>query len=65
MVNRATRAEITPADVARVFSCEPLTVVPFDRSAVHAQDHGRLVSTRGRTARAFERLVERLNEPVS
>ena len=65
VVNRSTRAEITPADVARVFGCEPLAVVPFDRSVAHAQDHGRLVSTRGRTARAFERMVERLEEGVS
>lgn len=65
VVNRATRAEITPADVARVFGCEPLAVVPFDRSVSRAQDHGRLVSTRGRTGRAFERLVKRLLEPVA
>jgi Flp pilus assembly CpaE family ATPase len=65
VVNRAARAEITPADVERVFGCEPLAVVPFDRSVSHAQDHGRLVSTRGRTSRAFERLVKRLEESVS
>ena len=65
VVNRATRAEITPADVARVFGCEPLAVVPFDRSVARAQDHGRLVSPRGRTARAFERLVERLEQSSS
>ena len=65
VVNRSTRAEITPADVARVFGRAPLAVVPFDRSVARGQDHGRLVSTRGRTARAFERLVERLEEPVS
>ena len=65
VVNRATRAEITPADVARVFGCEPLAVIPFDRSVVRSQDHGRLVSTRGRTARAFERLVGALEGKVS
>ncbi|MGH2595872.1 MAG: AAA family ATPase, partial [Actinomycetota bacterium] len=65
VVNRATRGEITPADVERVFGCEPLAVVPFDRSAGRAQDHGRLVSTRGRAGRAFERLVKRLEEPIS
>jgi pilus assembly protein CpaE len=65
VVNRAARSEITPADVKRVFGCEPLAVVPFDRSVAHAQDHGRMVSTRGRTGRAFERLVKRLEEPVS
>ncbi len=65
VVNRAVRGEITAADVARVFGSEPLAVVPFDRSVAHAQDHARLVSTRGRTARAFERLAKRLEEPIS
>lgn len=65
VVNRATRAEITPSDVSRVFGCEPLAVIPADRSVARAQDHGRLVSARGRTARAFDRLVGRLEEPVS
>jgi pilus assembly protein CpaE len=65
VVNRASRAEITPKDVARVFGCEPLVVIPADRSAGRAQDHGRLVSARGRTGRAFERLAERLEEAVS
>jgi Flp pilus assembly CpaE family ATPase len=65
VVNRATRAEITPADVTRVFGCEPLAVLPFDRSVARAQDHGRLVSTRGRTARAFERLARTLEGRVS
>jgi pilus assembly protein CpaE len=65
VVNRATRAEITPADVVRVFGCEPLAVVPYDRTVGHAQDHGRLISTRGRTGRAFERLAKKLEEKVS
>jgi pilus assembly protein CpaE len=65
VVNRAARGEITPTDVARVFGCEPLAVVPFDRSVARAQDHGRLVSTRGRTARAFERLVRALESGVA
>lgn len=63
VVNRASRAEITPRDVARVFGREPLAVIPADRSVVRAQDHGRLVSARGRTGRAFERLVGRLESP--
>jgi pilus assembly protein CpaE len=65
VVNGASRAEITPKDVARVFGCEPLVVIPVDRSAGRAQDHGRLVSARGRTGRAFERLADRLGEGVS
>ena len=60
VVNRASRAEITPKDVVRVFGREPLAVIPADRSVARAQDHGRLVSARGRTGRAFERLAGRL-----
>ena len=65
VVNRATRAEVTPGDVARVFGCEPLAVVPFDRGATRAQDHGRLVGARSRTGRAFDRLAGRLEAEVS
>ncbi len=57
VVNRASRAEITPKDVVRVFGCEPLAVVPRDRNVTRAQDHGRLVGPRSRTARVFERLA--------
>lgn len=60
VVNRAARAEITPRDVVRVFGSEPLAVVPLDRGATRAQDHGRLVAARGRTGRAFDRLARRL-----
>ncbi|MGZ8646530.1 MAG: AAA family ATPase [Actinomycetota bacterium] len=65
VVNRASRAEITPRDVARVFGCEPLAVVPLDRGATRAQDHGRLVGARGRTGRAFDRLATRLEQEQS
>ena len=57
VVNRASRAEITPKDVVRVFGCEPLAVVPRDRAVARAQDHGRLVGARSRTGRAFDRLA--------
>jgi Flp pilus assembly CpaE family ATPase len=57
VVNRASRAEITPKDVVRVFGCEPLAVVPRDRAVTRAQDHGRLVSARSRVGRAFGRLA--------
>lgn len=65
VVNRASRAEITPRDVARVFGCEPLAVVPLDRGVTRAQDHGRLVGARSRTGRAFDRLATRLEEEAS
>ncbi|MEO8424080.1 MAG: hypothetical protein ABI595_09235 [Actinomycetota bacterium] len=65
VVNRASRAEITPRDVVRVFGREPLAVIPADRSVDRAQDHGRLVSARGRTGRAVERLAGRLEDAVS
>jgi pilus assembly protein CpaE len=65
VVNRASRAEITPRDVARVFGCEPLAVVPLDRGVTRAQDHGRLIGARSRTGRAFDRLASRLEEGVS
>jgi pilus assembly protein CpaE len=60
VVNRARRAEITPADVERVFGSAPIAVIPTDRSAVAAQDHGRLLPSRGRTGRSIDRLARRL-----
>jgi Flp pilus assembly CpaE family ATPase len=57
VVNRATRAEITPRDVRRVFENDPLAVLPFDAGVPRAQDHGRLVGPRGRVGRAFDRLA--------
>jgi len=61
--DRAARAEITPADVTRVFEVEPLGVLPLDRAVPRAQDHGKLLSARGRMARAFDRLATRVLEP--
>ena len=61
VVNRASRAEITPNDVVRVFGCEPLAVVPRDRAVTRAQDHGRLVGARSRTGRALDRLAGALS----
>ena len=63
VVNRAARAEITPADVTRVFGVEPLGVLPLDRAVPRAQDHGKLLPARGRMARAFDRLATRVLEP--
>jgi Flp pilus assembly CpaE family ATPase len=62
VVNRSARAEVTPADVLRVFGREPVGVLPFDRSVGRAQDHGRLVGARGRLGRAIDRLAARLLE---
>ena len=64
VVNRAGRAEITSKDVRRVFGCEPLAVVPVDGDARGAQDHGRLLPGRGKTARVLDRLAGDLLEPA-
>jgi cellulose biosynthesis protein BcsQ len=60
VVNRSARAEVTPGDVRRVFGVEPLATIPHDAAAARAQDHGRLLSRRGRTGRAFDRLAAAL-----
>ena len=62
VVNRATRSEITPGDVERVFGAAPLAVVPADRAVPRAQDRGRLVPPKGKVGRAFARLAERVLE---
>jgi pilus assembly protein CpaE len=62
VVNRASRAEVTPGDVERVFGRSPLAVVPFDRAVTPAQDHGRLLPRRGRIGRTFDRLAARCLE---
>jgi Flp pilus assembly CpaE family ATPase len=65
VVNNASRSEITPGDVQRVFGVPPLVVVPSDRSVGRAQDHGRLVPRRGRVGRAFARLADAVLEPAA
>ena len=62
VVNRASRSEIGPRDVQRVFGLPPLAVIPSDRAVATARDHGRLVPMRGRVGRALERLARRLEE---
>jgi pilus assembly protein CpaE len=64
VVDRATRSEITPGDVRRVFGAEPLAVIPFDGSVPRLQDHGRLVPPRGRMGRSFALLAQRLAAPA-
>ncbi len=63
VVNRAARNEITPGDVRRVFGVDPLAVLPRDGAVPRAQDHGRLLPARGRMARLFDRLAERVVTP--
>jgi septum formation inhibitor-activating ATPase MinD len=60
VVNRAARSEITPGDVRRVFGSDPVAVVPADGAVPRLQDRGRLLSSKGRGARAFDRLATRL-----
>lgn len=58
VLNRASRAELVPGDVVRVFGRPPLVIVPEDRSVASAQDRGRLLSPRSRPSRAVTRLAE-------
>ncbi|MGZ4132749.1 MAG: AAA family ATPase [Actinomycetota bacterium] len=64
VVNRAGRGEITVGDVARVFGADPLAVVPVDPAVPRAQDHGRILPGKGRTARIFDRLAAAAMRPV-
>ncbi|HYJ60795.1 MAG TPA: hypothetical protein VE032_04945 [Actinomycetota bacterium] len=62
VVNRAGRAEIGVGDVHRVFGVDPIAVIAHDPAVARAQDHGRLLPARGRTARALDRLAARLSD---
>ncbi len=57
VVNRASRSEIVPDDVHRVFGADPLAVIPLERTAARAQDRGLLVPVRSRAGRIFARLA--------
>jgi Flp pilus assembly CpaE family ATPase len=59
VVNRASRSEITPADVQRVFGTPAVAVLPFERGVRSAQERGE-VPARGRLARRFDHLAETL-----
>ncbi len=60
VVNRASRAELVPGDVVRVFGREALAMVPEDRAVAAAQDRGRLLSPRSRPLRVITGLAETL-----
>ncbi|HXF73270.1 MAG TPA: cellulose synthase operon protein YhjQ/BcsQ [Actinomycetota bacterium] len=60
VVNRAARAELTPADVEPALGRAAVAVLPRDGQVAPAQDHGRLLPLRGRTGRALLRLARRV-----
>jgi MinD-like ATPase involved in chromosome partitioning or flagellar assembly len=60
VVNRASRSEIVPADVERVFGKPALAVIPTDRRARRMQDRGKLLPPRGPAPRAIGRLAASL-----
>jgi pilus assembly protein CpaE len=60
VVNRASRREISPHDVERVFGRSPDAVVPVDRRVSAAQDRGHLVRARGGAGRSVDRLAAKL-----
>ena len=62
VVNRAARAEVTPADVERVFGRPPLAVIPVDRRTSRLQEAGKVLPQRGRTGRLIDRLARTLVE---
>jgi Flp pilus assembly CpaE family ATPase len=57
IVDRATRGEVVPGDVERVFGRPPRAVIPLDGSVSRQQDHGQLISPRSRAARVLARLA--------
>lgn len=61
VVNRASRAEIQPIDVERVFGRPARAIIPFDGAVPRLQDHGRLLATRSRTARVIARLGDQIS----
>jgi Flp pilus assembly CpaE family ATPase len=63
VVNRAHRAELTPADVRRVFDRDPTAVIVSDAAVPRSQDRGALLSAKGRIGRTFARLAETVPLP--
>ena len=62
IVNQAMRAEVTPADVERVFGRPAVAVLPVDRRVRNARDRGAILPRRGRMGREFDRLARVLLE---
>lgn len=62
VVNRATRAEITPADAERVFGRPAIAVLPVDRRIPSFQGRGALLPKRGRIGRELDGLARVLLE---
>ncbi len=63
VVNKASRSEVTPGDVRRVFGEPAIAVLPFDRAVRAAQARGRLLPPKSRMGRRFDRLAAALLEP--
>jgi pilus assembly protein CpaE len=62
VVNRASRSDVTPADVERALGIAPAAVIPADGRVGSAQQRGRLVPSRGRLGRQLQRLADGLLE---
>jgi Flp pilus assembly CpaE family ATPase len=62
VVNQAARSEVTVGDVERVFRRPATAVFPADRAVRSARDRGRLLPSKGRMARRFDRLAGSLIE---
>jgi Flp pilus assembly CpaE family ATPase len=62
VVNRAARADVAVADVQRVFGTSAIAVVPVSNAVRAAQDRGLLIPSRGRVARAIDRIAIELTE---
>jgi Flp pilus assembly CpaE family ATPase len=65
VVNRAARAEVTPADVERVFGAPPIAVIPADRRVPRGSTRGRMLPRRGRAGREIDRMARALLEEGS
>jgi hypothetical protein len=64
VVNKAARSEITPGDVQRVFGEPARAILPHDRAVRSARERSRLLPSKGRMARRFDRLADALAVPV-
>jgi len=57
VVNKSARADISVADVERVFGRPSFAVIPAAAAVRSAQDRGRLLPSRGRVARSIDRMA--------